>query len=409
MPTIVLNGHTAPALSCPADKSEIVFWSDDLTGFGLRCRSNGTKAWFVQYRTKTGETRRHSLGNPTTVTFTTARKKAKNLLAAAVIGDDPVGEARKARAQIKLGELVERYLAHQKTRLRPRSFVELERHLMVHVRSMHAQSAPRVTGRQIVEMLQRLAERAPITANRTRASLSAMFVWAMKSGLVPSNPVAATFRPAQEKSRERVLSDGELALIWRCTAGGSDHDRIVRLLMLTGSRREEIGAMRWSEITANQNGTTMWLLPPDRAKNGLPHQLTLPEMVVGLLPPRRPERDLLFGVGDGPFSGWARCKERLDQRIAAANDGQPIPPWVLHDLRRSFVTRLNDLGVEPHVIEAAINHVSGIARSGIAGTYNRSAYVEQKRDALNLWCAHISELTGDQGNANVTPLRRRGR
>jgi integrase len=246
-----------------------------------------------------------------------------------------------------------------------------------------------------------------------------MFAWGMKAGLVTANPITATFKPAEEKPRERVLSDPELTLIWSCTGGMGDHDHIVRMLLLTGARREEIAAMTWGEVTQHGDGRATWVLPSGRSKNHLPHELVLPPSAASLLPGARNDgdgkpRDLIFGEGNGPFSGWSRCKERLDKRIADANGGKAIRAWVLHDLRRTFVTRLNDLGVEPHIIEALVNHVGGSAKAGVAGVYNRSAYAVQQRAALALWCDHVAHLTGgavvDHGpaEANVVPLRRAG-
>ena len=262
---------------------------------------------------------------------------------------------------------------------------------------LHRRRASEVTQREVVELLQGIAALAPVTANRVRSSLSAMFAWGMKAGLVGANPIAATFKPGEEKPRERVLTDPELALIWTVTDGAADHDRIVRLLMLTGARREEIAGMRWSEITMRGDGTAAWVLPSERSKNHLPHELDLPLMVATLLPEPRGTpmarcASWCLARASGAFSGWSRCKRRLDKRIAMANGGKAIPPWVLHDLRRTFVTRLNDLGVEPHVIEALVNHTSGAAKAGVAGIYNRSVYGAQKRAALLLWCKHVSSL-----------------
>jgi integrase len=237
----------------------------------------------------------------------------------------------------------------------------------------------------------------------------------MKAGLVSSNPIATTFKPAEERTRDRVLTDAELALVWRCTGSAADHDQIVRLLMLTGARREEIAGIRWSEITLRDGRTALWVLPAERSKNRRAYEVVFPQIVTELLPAPRYEqdgtrRDLIFGARRGPFSGWSNCKTRLDERIATANGGTPIAPWVLHDLRRTLVTRLNDLGVEPHVIEALVNHTGGAAKAGVAGVYNRSAYGPQKREALALWCDHIGRLVCEHSSESTEalPTRRVG-
>jgi integrase len=399
MPTIELNGRTAPGLACPSDKQEVIYWSDELPGFGLRCRAGGVRRWFVQYRTRSGETRKHALGDPSITSFTQARREAGKLLSSAKLGGDPAGEVKQSRAAITFSGLVDQFLARQRKRMRPRSFAELRRHLEADAKVLLTKKAEAVTQRDVVALLQTVTERGPVLANRVRSSISSAYSWGMKAGLVGSNPVAATFKPAEERARDRVLSDDELALIWRCTSAGTDHDHIVRLLMLTGARREEIAGMGWSEIMLRVDETACWVLPGERSKNRRAHELVLPQMIMSLLPVPRLEkngsrRDLIFGEGKGPFSGWSQCKIRLDKRIAAANSGEPIVPWVLHDLRRTFVTRLNDLGVEPHIIEALVNHASGHARAGVAGIYNRSAYGPQKAAALQRWCDHVAALTG---------------
>jgi hypothetical protein len=172
--------------------------------------------------------------------------------------------------------------------------------------------------------------------------------------------------------------------------------------------------MRHTELTRHADGSVTWVLPSERSKNHLPHELALPPMIASLLPEPRQDGDgtprvLLFGDGRGPFSGWSRCKERLDSRLAAVEAGTAMPPWVLHDLRRTFVTRLNDLGVEPHIIEALVNHASGNAKAGVAGVYNRAAYSAQKRATLLLWCEQIARAVGNEGEPDqdtVVRLRR---
>jgi integrase len=282
-----------------------------------------------------------------------------------------------------------------------------------------------ITPRDVVEALKKVADdHGPVAANRVRATLRAMWTWGLRSQLVAgANPVTDTFKPSKEVARARVLSDHELRLIWQ-NAGNGSYGRIVKLLLLTGQRREEIAGLRWSEITKKADGSTLWVLPAERAKNKLAHDVPLVNAAVAILPPKRDTgedhvRDLVFGGGKGgthrrqvveaapksgraarpgedSFSAWSRSKARLDGRLARANGSEekpaPLPRWTLHDLRRTFVTELNNLGVAPHVIEAAVNHVSGAARAGVAGTYNRAAYTPQVRAAMQLWADHISKL-----------------
>src|SRR5262249_36496779 len=153
--------------------------------------------------------------------------------------------------------------------------------------------------------------------------------------------------------------------------------RIVRLLMLTGQRRKEIGALQWSEVS---DGAIT--LPAERTKNDLAHEVPLSAQAQDILASvhRIIGRDAVFGRTDG-FSAWSIPKRELDEASG-------VKDWVLHDLRRTCATRMADLGVQPHIIEAVLNHISGHKR-GVAGVYNRSTYSSEKRDALNRWAGHI--------------------
>jgi integrase len=192
-----------------------------------------------------------------------------------------------------------------------------------------------------------------------------------------------TLVPEGAKPRERVLDDAELAAVWRAV-GDDDFGRIVRLLILTGQRREEVGGMAWGEL----NGST-WTIPGSRTKNHRTHTLPLSALALSIIDsvPQRVGREHLFGNSSvSGFSLWSRGKVHLDERL-----GSRVKLWTIHDLRRTFCTRLADLGVQPHIIEAAVNHHSGF-RSGVSGTYNRSSYEREVRAALALWCDHIRAL-----------------
>jgi integrase len=224
----------------------------------------------------------------------------------------------------------------------------------------------------------------------------------MTEGLVDANPVVGT-RRHEEAERDRVLTNDELRTIW--AALENDHyGAIVKLLALTGQRKGEIAGLQWSEI---KDGSIE--LSGERTKNHRPHTVPLSEPAHAILAaqPKRTDndgtvRDLIFGFGEGPFSGWSGCKEALDARVTEAA-GRPLDEWVLHDLRRTVATRMADLGVQPHVIEAVLNHQSGHKR-GVAGIYNRSTYEREKTAALELWGEHLMAVV-QRRKSKVVPLR----
>jgi integrase len=193
-----------------------------------------------------------------------------------------------------------------------------------------------------------------------------------------------------------VLSDDELKIILGA-CGSDDFGTIVRLLMATGQRANEIGQLRWSEVIDDRI-----VLSPSRVKNGREHTIPLAPAVQAILHNRPRRNDFVFGRRQGrPFGGWSASKAALDQRISAM--GHKLEHWTLHDLRRSAATHMADLGVLPHVIEAVLNHVSGTKR-GISGVYNRSDYAEQKRIALERWSEHLEALVSGKRPSKVVKL-----
>lgn len=400
-----LTRQTVARLELPDGKAEVIHFDDALTGFGVRIRAGGKRTWVLIYRLS-GAQRKTTIGTVEALSPDQAREAARKILAAVQLGTDPQAEkaASRTRGALTLGKVAERYLTRAKARLRPRSYIEVERHLMHHWAPLRDIPMHTVTRRDIAACLTDLSTaRGPYAANRARSTLSAMFAWAMREGQldIEVNPVANTARSEGEKSRDRVLNDRELAAVWH-GCGKDDYGRIVRLLILTGQRREEVGAMRWSELDLTP-GKAVWHLPASRTKNNKPHDVPLSDAALAILQdaPRHgapgtagaEERDLIFGQGETPFRGWSRSKIAMDRRIAKNPIGKmQMPPWVLHDLRRTMVTGISGLGIQPHVVEAIVNHISGPAKSGVAGVYNRATYATEKRDALNVWAEHVQQL-----------------
>jgi len=154
-------------------------------------------------------------------------------------------------------------------------------------------------------------------------------------------------------------------------------------LLLTGQRRNEISKLRWSEVDLTRR---VIVLAPERTKNSRPHEVPLSAQALAILErvPRRNSSDFLFA--ERGFANWYRGKAKLDQRAG-------IAPWRLHDLRRTCATQLGELGVQPHHIEAILNHYSG-HRAGVAGVYQRARYEGDMRAALQRLADHIDQITG---------------
>ena len=287
---------------------------------------------------------------------------------------------------LTLGSVISRYLEAKQDILRPSSFKAAKRYFADHWKPMHNRPLTSIKRADVAARLQETVKAYGRTsAARGRGNLSALFSWAMKEGLCDVNPVIATNDPTEGiQPRDRVLSDDEIANVWNA-CDDSDSGRIVRLLLLTGCRREEIGALKWSEVDLD-NGVLR--IPGARTKNHRTLELLLPEAAIEILRsgPRQADREFVFGRFDCPFSGWASAKLRLDAMITIAT-GKPLAPWVLHDLRRTMRSNLGKLGVAPHVAELAINHVKG----GVQAIYDRHRY-QREIGALALWADYVLAL-----------------
>jgi integrase len=248
-------------------------------------------------------------------------------------------------------------------------------------------------------------------------ALSSFFTWAQRHRLVELNPCRTVPRPAAATVRDRVLSNDEIRWFWRATET-ADAPRVpsaprpfaplLKLLLLSGQRLDEVAGMTRDELHGDA-----WHLPGSRTKNKRAHIVPLPPLARELIDSMAGDAGLVFSTtGTSPVSGWSRMKRRLDETMLALARNErgakaTIPPWRLHDLRRTAVTGMAELGIRPDVIELTVNHVSG-HRGGIAGVYNRSELLDERRAALERWSQHVAGLvSGEQ--ANVVPLAKKVR
>jgi integrase len=241
------------------------------------------------------------------------------------------------------------------------------------------------------------------TEARARAMLSClsrMFTWLVQHRRLSQSPCAGVHRPDTPKARDRVLSDGEIAKFWKAAdAERGEFRAVLKLLLLTGCRLNEVAGMKPSELSDDGK---MWNIPSARTKNGRPHSVPLSQLAQGVLADAAEnieQRAFVFTTtGVARVGSWSKIKVRLDSRMK-------IPHWRLHDLRRSAATGMAEIGVAPHIIEAILNHISG-AKAGVAGTYNRAVYSNEKRIALERWAAHVQGVVRG-GAANVAQFGKR--
>jgi len=327
-----------------------VYVDDAFKGFGVRVTSNGVKSFVLTFGP---ERKRVTIGRYPVISLANARQEAKKLLAEATLGNRP--------AAIGLNRLVALFLAEKRETTRPRTFGDYARLLNRHF-AFDAQVAS-ITPQRLTEIFSK------VQAPQERAHLinvaKMLFRFAELRGYTQRSP-AIGFTVVPAKQRERVLSRDELRAIWHACPD-DPFGTAAKLLMLTGQRRGEI-----AHISLEGDLAT---IPPAHTKNKRPHSFPVGETTRGLL------------AKDRTFNGWGKSKARLDKASGVSD-------WTFHDLRRTYATTLAELGTPPHVIEAILNHKSGII-SGVAQTYNRFRYIEEMRMAVQNFEHHFSSILAD--------------
>src|SRR5262249_21228470 len=348
------------------------------------------RTWIVQYRAH-GRTRRVLIGSAELLGAEQARAQAKKILGAVALGHDP--QAERASARLKqvhtLKSVAESYLNVREHDLRPASFRVTKLYLTgsAYFGPLHSTAIGDITRADVAARINVIKRNSGmVTASRARSALSSLFVWAMGEGLAEANPVIGTNQPDTSEPRDRVLDSEELVAIWKASGDG-EFGKVLKLLMLLGSRRQEIGGMKWADINREK---CEWVLPKERAKNKRELTVPLPPAATSIIDsvPQIVGREHVFG-GRSPtgFCDWSRSKAELDQRL-----GDQVAPWKIHDVRLSVAHHLDDdLNVQPHIIECILGHYGGFRR-GTAGTYNRSPYMAEMRTALIAWSEHLHAL-----------------
>jgi integrase len=385
MPRIKLTKSAIDALPIP--KSDVVYWDAAFPGFGVKVTPKGRKVFVVLYRTggAGSKLRKYTIGPYGRVTLHQARVAAQKVFVAKLEGRDPAAEKREAKRRIvadRVEDLLEAFIAQRLSQ--NRSAGEISRLLRREVGKPWAgRSIHEIGKRDVVEVISAIEQRgAPAAANKTLKSIKTFLRWCVGRAILDQSPAEGVPLPAREVARDRVLNDQELAeVILGARKIGGSYGGIVELLALTGQRREEVARLRWEELDLVQR---VWVLPRSRTKNAKAHVVHLCEQSMAVL--RRLDRRGLSPLGNKPFQKFSKAKRLLDQLSG-------VTGWRLHDLRRTCVSGMARLGVAPHVADKILNHQSGTI-SGVAAVYQRHEFIAERRAALDLWGAHVSELLG---------------
>lgn len=338
-------------------KGQYAVWDKTLPTFGVRVSQGGSKT-FVLNRNNNFIT----IGRFGVLTLANARTEAKRLLAEFTLG--------KVRPKsITFPAAVELFLAEKRKSCRPATVANhadrLKRHL-----PFKGQLAD-ITHQDIVRRLAKISTNAE--HDHALSVAKTFFTWSHNRRYIDDDPTRG-LSPHGSQSRARVLTEAELRSIWEASKACGQFGVIVRLLILTGMRRGECAAIQASCIRDD-----VLVLPSSLTKNHREHHLPLSTSALALLPLNGEKTGLLFPARgkSSPFNGWSKAKAQLD-KLSGVED------WTLHDLRRTFATRLAELGVAPHIIERLLNHVSGTI-SGVAAVYNRHHFMPEMRAAIEKW------------------------
>ena len=398
----------------PGRKDRLVF-DAACPGLGVRVTARGTRTFIAQWTDPaTKQKVREVVGVWGNLTLEQARDAVRARLGQVALGVNLRAERLRKRAEaereraetaLTFDGLISEWAALHLSHRRPRYAAEAVRAIRLGLASLLKQPAARITKHEAVNALDQMVKAGKaVTAGRTMAYARAAYAWAEKRSKVHGNPFAGLPVSAGVTERDRTLTDAELFRVWCATEKLEYPFRdFFRLAILTLQRREEIAAMRWSEIA---DDWSVWRIPAARMKSGKAHDVHLPEPVREILRniPRVAESDfVLTTTGVTSVSGFSRAKIALDGLVSSDGQG-PMTPWRLHDLRRTGVSTLARLGFDSIVVDMLLAHQPARLR-GVARVYQRHSFAEERKHALEAWVAHVIASGETDGKVVMLPTR----
>lgn len=404
MPRKKLTDLFVAKIAAPT-KGRVEYFDATFPALALRVTDSGHKSWSLFYRAN-GRLRRYTIGPYPAFDPAAARKAASSALHQVQAGGDPAEEKRTRRLAPRpeaddFASVAREYLERQVKRNTAASTYRETARIVEQdvIPQWGKRSIASIAKRDVIALVdKKVASGADVQANRILARLRTLFGWAVEKDRIAVNPCEGLRPPTKEKARDRVLSETEIRAFWTATGElGWPFGQLFRLLLLTAQRRDEVATLEWAELDLDRR---LWSLPREKAKNDQGHDVHLSSQAIDVLAALpRIAGDLVFSTnGRTAVSGFSRAKERLDDLMAKAL-GEPVEPWILHDLRRSAATGMAGLKIAPHVVDRVLNHTSGTIR-GVARVYNRFEYLDERKAALEAWGRKVGTIVNSADMAN---------
>ena len=399
MPKIKLSKRVIEELE-PMEKDQF-YWDTGITGLALKVTPKGKKTFLVQYRPggRGTPTRKMFIGPFGEVTFHKAQTEAKRILGLRAEGRDPAFEKQQAKHRAisnRFSDVASDFLTKHVSQNRTAD--ETARILKRDVLPKWGKRGIHEIGkRDVNDLLDAVVARGShVMANRLLAVLRKLFNWSVSRGIITASPCEGLSAPHREKARDRVLSDEELvAIINTAKQMGGAFGSIIRMLILTAQRRNEVSEMAWDELDLDNN---QWEIPSSRTKNEKPHTVHLSDQAAAVVSDISGIGSFVFtSNGKTPFSGFSKSKKRLDELSG-------VSEWRLHDIRRTVTSGMAQLGIHPHIADKILNHQSGTI-SGVAAVYQRHKFLKERKTALNAWGNYVQSLLDKTDRDNVVNIQ----
>ena len=398
MPRKRLTDRSLKALKPTKKRYDVM--DTDVPGFGVRVTERGQRTFILiaRYPGSSNPTRR-AIGEYPALSLEKARERARHWRDLVRQGIDPKTEEDRLRRlelrkqQTTFAAVAEDFLErHVKGQRKERDTErEIRKELIAHWGERPIAS---ITREDVVALVDAIARRAPYLAHNVLAHVRSLFNWAINRGTYgletsPCDRLKPSALIGPKQARQRILNDDELRAVWHATEIiGYPFGPLYRLLLLTGARKTEVAGGQWRELDLHKK---LWMVPPERFKSNATHLVPLSDQAVAVLRelPRFTKGDHLFSTtfGEKHVTGFSRAKAEVDKLVAERLGASP-PPWVIHDIRRTVRTRLASLRVPDMVAEMVIGH----GRKGLQRVYDQHRYVDEMREALELWAARLRDI-----------------